>query len=1224
MNPQLLPLSEPVLHVVGSCLLHFVWQGVLVAAGLACMMAFLRKSAAGTRYAVLFAGLLLMAALPVITMVMLLPPSAVVARDASAAAPPAPAVGSAAVPAAPALLASPVPATAPPAAAPKFRLPDVAYWKARVGAALNPFLPGVAAVWLLGVCLLGFWNLGGWVQAQRLRVRNVSPVPESWNEKVRQLRERLGVGRPVRLLESGRVAAPMVVGLFRPLILLPAAVLTGLTPDQVHAVLAHELAHVRRYDYAANLLQTAIETLLFYHPAVWWVSRRIREERENCCDDLAVESCGDSLLYARALAELAGRCGASAPLAMAASGGVLRRRVERIVGMPAPRAHGWAPLMTGLCLVLALSAVFGLPLFNIQNHAVSAAQGALVGQVEDFFVDNFQKAVGFFTKKEKPMVDVGGFVVDEAGKPVPNVKVGVHYPSDMGMMGVAEAVTDAEGHWKAKIPKGIPSVSYHLEHPDFAPDTSGSWLTVSEDLLAGKFRGTIKRGVRLKGVVVDESGAPVKDAVVVRDFTNIEEIAKYRDQIHKGEITNAVIADGEGRYDLPAASDKDCNLYVFSEGLAPQCLRLGKKREELRIVMTKGRTWSGTVRDAAGAPMEGVSVGGGHWTIERGRAFTAMHIYKAKTGADGRFALSGLPEVGTVDFGANKEKFFRREIDWSATEENETEFVLYPWAELQGRVLDAVTGKPVKYFTVDFTWSENGIPVASYWCHNPVKYRASDGKFSVETGASMGKVPGAVRVRITSENYYTAFCDPVYATEFASNPPDIRMEPAEPLTGTVLLPDGKPAKDATVALVEPDQVAYIEKATMNANVVGAPYNVATTDRDGRFHLSPVKGPALFLALHETGWALLPRAEHHGKDPLTLAAWSQLEGNASAQERPKDEKAYVAVNVMLPKEWNAGTSVRFSLGAAAEEAGHFKVDHVPALPLKVGEQRRWVTSHAVDVTPEPGRTLQVDFCANRNGAVRGKLIVDPGFASLGAETEEVWNSSRRLFITARRHGDDTKDENAGFVPIVLEDGTFTLDCLPPGDYDLTATLHDAPPKNACGRGTAAARAERAFTIAQDQSSPLALGDLVFAAIPRPEAGSVAPELQGTTLDGKAWKLSDEKGTPVLLVFWATWCAPCKAEIPVLKALWKQYGESGKLKIVGLNLDREMKEAVKFVAREELPWPQYNVGAWSEDNPVTMAYGVSYIPSNWLVDASGNVVESKIPADALASVLERHLK
>ena len=86
--------------------------------------------------------------------------------------------------------------------------------------------------------------------------------------------------------------------------LLPASALAGLSPQQLEAILAHELAHIRRHDYLVNLLQTLVETLLFYHPAVWWLSRRIRIERENCCDDLAVSLCGDPVAYAKALADL--------------------------------------------------------------------------------------------------------------------------------------------------------------------------------------------------------------------------------------------------------------------------------------------------------------------------------------------------------------------------------------------------------------------------------------------------------------------------------------------------------------------------------------------------------------------------------------------------------------------------------------------------------------------------------------------------------------------------------------------------------------------------------------------------------------------------------------------------------------------------------------------------------------------------------------------------------
>src|SRR6185503_3583474 len=126
-----------------------------------------------------------------------------------------------------------------------------------------------------------------------------------------------------------------MVGWVKPAVLLPAAALTGLSTVQLESLLAHELAHVRRHDYLVNLLQGLIETLLFYHPAVWWVSRQIRREREHCCDDIAVALCGDVKLYAGALAQLEELRGRVLEPALAATGGELLGRIRRLL-QPAP------------------------------------------------------------------------------------------------------------------------------------------------------------------------------------------------------------------------------------------------------------------------------------------------------------------------------------------------------------------------------------------------------------------------------------------------------------------------------------------------------------------------------------------------------------------------------------------------------------------------------------------------------------------------------------------------------------------------------------------------------------------------------------------------------------------------------------------------------------------------------------------------------------------------
>ncbi len=170
------------------------------------------------------------------------------------------------------------------------------------------------------------------------------------------------IARPVRLFASTLSSVPLAVGSIRPVVLLPASALTYLTPPQLEAILAHELAHIRRYDILVNYVQCAIETLLFYHPAVWWVSHQVRTEREHCCDDIACEVCGSPALYARALAEAEALRLAEAPrLAVGATGMPLLARVRRLLGRPDSRRRHTAGLAAGgAALIVAAVAAAAL------------------------------------------------------------------------------------------------------------------------------------------------------------------------------------------------------------------------------------------------------------------------------------------------------------------------------------------------------------------------------------------------------------------------------------------------------------------------------------------------------------------------------------------------------------------------------------------------------------------------------------------------------------------------------------------------------------------------------------------------------------------------------------------------------------------------------------------------------------------------------------------------
>jgi beta-lactamase regulating signal transducer with metallopeptidase domain len=347
--------TQPAVQALGWALLHFVWQGVLVALITASALAVMRHASAQARYVAATLGLLLMLAAPVLTFSRLyfsVPTggSTFMQKEVLAADGRAPAVKVGAPEGAPPSQADSAGRTMKPAhfasleSLTNGRFAAVARW--------------LVLFWLGGIALLSLRLFRSWMATERLKRHGIGQVTAACEESLARLARRVGVSRPVRLYQSVLVEVPTVIGWLRPVILVPVTALTGLSGQQLDALLAHELAHVRRYDYLVNLLQSIAETLLFYHPAVWWVSRSIRVEREHACDDLAVEACGDALLYARSLAELESlRVSDGQGLALAATGGgSLILRIRRLVSAPPARDEQRRPAwLAVLILFVTLS-----------------------------------------------------------------------------------------------------------------------------------------------------------------------------------------------------------------------------------------------------------------------------------------------------------------------------------------------------------------------------------------------------------------------------------------------------------------------------------------------------------------------------------------------------------------------------------------------------------------------------------------------------------------------------------------------------------------------------------------------------------------------------------------------------------------------------------------------------------------------------------------------------
>jgi beta-lactamase regulating signal transducer with metallopeptidase domain len=359
-------LPENVVNALGWTLLHSLWQGALAALGFALFLYLSRRASARARYAM---------GLAVLALVLLASAATFWNLFAAPAGPAAPVLAAA---------ASPAPAAGPPAAAAPLGRRLTAFF----GNYFSRHLPLIVTLWLLGVLFLSLRLAGGMLYAQRLKYSRSRPLPPPWPERLQALAAKAGLRRPLRLLESLRLRTPVVIGHLKPFLLLPAGLVTGLSAAEVEALLAHEVAHVMRRDYLVNVLQNLLEILYFFHPGVRWISSCVRQEREHCCDDIAVELCGDASGYARALASLQTDGAVLATPAMAAAGGSLLRRVTRLLARPRLVHDFREGFLSALLLVagllgmlkLAGAANGGVPMKGRADDGVPVAAPAAVAK----------------------------------------------------------------------------------------------------------------------------------------------------------------------------------------------------------------------------------------------------------------------------------------------------------------------------------------------------------------------------------------------------------------------------------------------------------------------------------------------------------------------------------------------------------------------------------------------------------------------------------------------------------------------------------------------------------------------------------------------------------------------------------------------------------------------------------------------------------------------------
>ena len=659
-------LESPLIEALGWALVHFVWQAALLALLLFFLLIPLRRVSARVRYVVQCAVFAAMSACPLVTWCWIA--TSQTAKPVAMATVSNPVVHEApSVEVAPILIPpSPFvndhdvrPALSEPVPLAESSMLKTVSWTASLQHRLTPALPWLVGAWLLGVVVLSLRLLVGWRVVQRLKRLAVSPVAEVWQAKLKDLAARLRISRPVKLVESALIEVPTVIGWLRPVILLPVSLLTRLTPQQLEAILAHELAHIRRHDYLVNLIQTAIETLLFYHPLVWWISSLIRAEREHCCDDIALNLCNNAVTYVTALAAME-ELRASPTLTVAATGGSLLSRIRRIaVGSDnvSHRSTRWGASLIALMVIgsLGLTTYFA---FHANDDPKPITEQTATKPPNDTTKD---RKLSGIQRESSSLEPIQGEVIDAVtGKPIKGATVRFRIFQKLPFdphgkdKPLAELVFRNVGQYTFELPETVNGqtnlfVERFAEHPDYQSLGSiGQGFYFLPKAASSHARDSIRQvrmvpGKVVTGLVLDLGGQPAKGIAVTS--------GRYRDGWQNG-CEHKTITDAKGRYRLVVPGNGERGrLYVIPDHAAAVSRAITEEFGEQQVFQLRpGTQLFGRVTDANGKGVADVAM--------RADGSDRVPWRYAMTDADGRYSFPPI-QYGTYVVDLYDEARFR-------------------------------------------------------------------------------------------------------------------------------------------------------------------------------------------------------------------------------------------------------------------------------------------------------------------------------------------------------------------------------------------------------------------------------------------------------------------------------------------------------------------------------------------------------------------------------------
>jgi beta-lactamase regulating signal transducer with metallopeptidase domain len=857
-------------------------------------------------------------------------------------------------------------------------------------------LPWLVLVWATGVAAISLWNFGGWIALHRLKKMCTRPAPEFLRQAAERFRKYLAISAPVRVLESATVYSPMVIGILRPVVLIPASILSELSVDQLESLLAHELAHIRRHDYLANLLQSVIETLLFYHPVVWWISSVIRAERENCCDDIALEVAGDRASYANALAAIAS---AAAPaLAPAATGGLLLARIRRVLALPeldSARAPRWIAGAAGLALVAAAAIPLLMPptaRAKSEQAAISTTRPSTAPTSRPVTSTNADElTLTFVGADSKPL---GGASVTVAGSGaliiVTNGELKSHGSA------IETVLTDKGG--QARIRRLADKQSRVLAlHPSGYALLDSSQIGTSPTI-------HIPAWAAIEGTAMIGTKSAAGKRVGLFTFPIL-----HQDHNNSIEFNSAAVVDASGHFRI--------------ERVPP-----GKVNVGIEQTMREGPFTS------VGYPQSvPVTVGPGE-------------VAQVTIGGKGRPVIGHIltpPGVG-------------QSIDWAYARTNLSN-KSFPRRTpgVEQMIISIPVGADGSFRVEDVSAGEYKIEVKampSFIRDDPNNNYFSRGDEVIADASMPFTIPPMPEGR--SDEPFDVGAIQLASKPQAHSDPEIDHGPQEQFAGTVQTPDGTPAANATVLLC-PSGLEFFATVKNGQLLAWAPsLRRIVTDAQGRFHFSVAHGNYTCLITHPTG-SYQANAELPKPDQIiSLKAWSRISGHVYSGDKPIGD-----VQVLATRPQYSTTTVSHADGSFLLDfvpgGAEVSVSNRIEVPSPNRSSSR---ANLTRVMVEPGQTKEVNL-GGGGRAVFGRVILPPERPGRSLRIESLiipdvvhggdgiptsWfdmsPDARRSWYT--NHWNGSLEADRSYPVVFKSDGRFRAEGLPVGNFVLIVEAYDA--------------------------------------------------------------------------------------------------------------------------------------------------------------------------------------